>query len=78
MKKKSEDGHGKEFRKQELKIRDEARSYRLVLWEADVESLEEGKSYQLVDVGVQRFGGKKYLFFLKMSTKESVDNLMYN
>ena len=52
VKKKSEDGHGKEFRKQELKIGDDTGSCRLVLWEADVESLEEGKSYRLVDVGV--------------------------
>ena len=40
-----------------------------------VESLEEGKSYRLVDVGVRLFGGKKYLSFLKMSTKASVDDL---
>ena len=34
---------GKEFQKQDVVIGDETRSYRLVLWEEDVGSLEEGK-----------------------------------
>ena len=32
---------GKEFRKQEVKVGDEIESCRLVLWEADVENLED-------------------------------------
>ena len=33
VKKKNEDGHGKEFRKQELKVGDNTGSCRLILWE---------------------------------------------
>lgn len=50
-------------------------SCRLVLWEEDVESLEEGKSYRLGDVGVRKFSVRKYLSYLKTSTRDSVDNL---
>ena len=74
VKKKNEDGHEKEIRKQEVKVGDETGSCRLVLWEVDIESLEEGMSYQLVDVGVHQFSGKKYLSYLKTSTKEGVTN----
>ena len=73
VKKKKEDG--KELRKQELVVGDETGSCRLVLWEEDVQSLEEGKSYRLGDVGVRKFGVNKYLSYLKTSTKESVDDL---
>ena len=44
-------------------IGNETGSYRLVLWENDVSSLEEGKSYRLADVGVCRYGATKYLSF---------------
>ena len=43
---------GKEFQKQDVVIGDETGSCRLVLWEEDVGSLEEGKSYNLLDVVV--------------------------
>ena len=75
VKKKNEDGHEREIRKQEVKVGDETGSCRLVLWEADIESLEESKSYQLVNIGVRQLRGKKYLSYLKMSTKEGVTNL---
>ena len=44
---------GKEFQKQDAVIGDETGLCRLVLWEEDVGSLEEGKSYNLLDVVVR-------------------------
>ena len=41
-----------------------------MLWEGDVESLEEGKSYRLIDVGVRSYDGTKYLCYTAKSTKE--------
>lgn len=40
-----------------------------------MQSLEEGKSYRLGDVGVRKFGINKYLSYSKTSTKEIVDDL---
>ena len=37
--------------------------------------MEESKSYRPVNIGVCQFRGKKYLSYLKMSTKEGVTNL---
>ena len=51
-------------------VRDETGTCRLVLWEGDVESLEEGKSYRLIDVGVRSYDGTKYLCYTANSTKE--------
>lgn len=69
---------GKELGKQELVIGDEAGSCRLVLREEDVQSLEEGKSYLLRDVGVRTFWVNKYLSYSKTSTKENANDLEVN
>ena len=45
-------GDGKELRKQDAMVADKTGSCRLVLWEDDVNGLEEEKSYCLVDMGV--------------------------
>ena len=63
-------GGGKELKKQEVMVGDETGTCRLVLWEGDVESLEEGKSYRLIDVGVCSYDGTKYLCYTANSTKE--------
>lgn len=63
-------GDGKELKKQEVMVGDETGTCRLVLWEGDVESLEEGKSYRLIDVGVRSYDGTKYLCYTAKSTKE--------
>ena len=66
-------GDGKEPRNQDVIIADETGSCRLVLWEDDVNSLEEGKSYCLLDMGVRRYGAMKYLSFTVKSSKEMID-----
>ena len=38
-------------------------------------SLKEGKSYHMVDVGMQKFSASKYLSHIKMSTNEGVNDL---
>ena len=68
-------GDGKELRKQDVIIADETGSCRLVLWEDDVNSLEEGKSYCLLDMGVRRYGAMKYLSFTVKSSKEMIGDL---
>ena len=52
---------GKELLKQDCLFWDCSACYRLVAWETDVDSLLEGKCYQLKDVNVQQFKGMKYL-----------------
>ena len=59
----------KELRKQDVVIGDETGSCRLV-WEDDVSSLQEGKSYRLVNMGVC-----KYLSFTAKSSKEMIVDL---
>ena len=54
---------GKELQKQDVVIGDETGSCRLVLWEEDVQGLEEGKSYHLLDVVVRTYGTAKYLSY---------------
>lgn len=66
---------GKELRKQDVVIGDETGSCRLGLWEDDVSSLEEGKLYRLVDMGVHRYGATKYLSFTAKSSKEMIADL---
>ena len=44
-------------------------SCRLVLWDDDVNGLEEGQSYCLVDMGVRRYGAIKYLSLTARSSK---------
>ena len=52
VKKKGPKGDVKELQKQDVMIGDETNSCRLVLWELDVGSVEEGKSYRFVGVRV--------------------------
>ena len=68
-------GDGKELRKQDVVIGDETGSCRLVLWEDDVSSLEEGKSYRLVDMGVRMYDATKYLSFTAKNSKEMIEDL---
>ena len=65
----------KELKKQDVMIGDETGTCRLVLWEDDVESLEEGKSYKFGSIGVRSYGGIKYLSFTVKSSKEGVEDL---
>ena len=60
---------GKELHKQDVVIGDVTKSCRLVLWE-DVNSVEEGKCYGFVGVGVRQFLTVKYLTYTASSTKE--------
>jgi len=46
--------------KTDVVIGDSSGCIRLVLWEGDVDSLEEGKSYSLVDVVMKQFGMVKH------------------
>ena len=72
---KKKNGDGKMLQKQDVLIGDETKSCRLVLWEQDLNSVEEQKSYQFVGVGVRMFGGSKYLSFTADSTKELAEDL---
>lgn len=66
---------GKELKKRDVVVGDETGSCRLVLWEADVDILEEGKSYKLVDVGVRKYGVDKYLSFMSKSSQKLVEDV---
>ena len=68
-------GDGKELRKQDVVVADGTGSWRLVLWEDDVSSLEEGKLYCLVGMGVHRYGATKHLTFTMKSSKEMIADL---
>ena len=68
-------GDGKELKKQDVMVGDETGMCRLVLWEGDVQSLEEGKSYRLTDVGVRSYGGRKYLCYTAKSAMEVVEDV---
>ena len=59
----------KELVKQDVLIGDETKSCRLVLWQEDVISVEEGKCYKFAGLGVQQFSGVKYLTNTTDSTK---------
>ena len=50
-----------EKKKQDCRVGDASASTRLVVWESDVGSLEEGQCYKIVGVGVKSFGGVRYL-----------------
>ena len=72
VKKKS--GARSELRIQDVVIGDETKSCRLVLWEGEVNSVEEGKSYRFVGVGVRKYG-VKYLAYTANSSKEVVEDV---
>ena len=59
---------GKELRKQDVIVGNESGSCRLLLWEEDVNVLEVGKSYCLMDVRVQKYVVAKYLSYGSKST----------
>ena len=65
----------KELQKQDVVIGDETGSCRLVLWEEDVGSLEEVKSYHLLDVVVRRYGTAKYLSYSSRCSKTLVEDM---
>lgn len=56
-------------------IWDETGMCLLVLWEENVQGLEEGKSYCFTDLGVRTHGGIKYLSFTTKSVKVAVEDL---
>lgn len=58
---------GKELSKQECKIRDDLGCVRLVLWEKDVEAVEEEQSYRFIGVGVHYHDGTKYLSWVRIA-----------
>ena len=68
-------GDGKELKKQNVVLGDETGSCRMVLWEDDVGSLEVGKTYDLVDVTVRKYGMTKYLSYSVRSSKKLGDNI---
>jgi len=61
--------NGRVLKKRDVVIGDGSGCIHLVLWEGDVDSLEEGKSYSLVDVVVKQFGMVKHLSYLAHSSK---------
>ena len=65
----------KELQKQDIVIGDETGSCRLVLWEDDVGSLEEGKSHHLLDVVVRRYGTAKYLSYSSQSSQTLAEDM---
>lgn len=66
---------GKELKKQDVNVADLSGCCRLVLWEGDVNKLEEGKSYRLVDVNVKTYAEMKHLSFGPHSSMLSVEDL---
>ena len=58
-----------------MTVEDETGSCRLVVWEEDVNSLEEGKSYCLVNVGVRKYEVSEYLSFSSRSSVKVIDDL---
>ncbi len=61
--------------KQDCVISDSSAICRIVLWEADIEKLENGVSYRLCQVGVREYGGVKYLSLSENSETASVDDV---
>ena len=66
-------GDQEKLQKQDVSVGDETKSCRLVLWESDVNSVEEGKSYRFHGVVVKKWGMVKYLGFTSESTKEEAE-----
>lgn len=65
-----ERGDGKKLSKQDVVIGDETGSCKMVLWENDVGSFEAGKTYDVLDVTVRKYGASKYLSFSAQSAKK--------
>lgn len=66
---------GKELKKQDTIIGDHKGACRLVLWESDVNKLEEGKSYKVSHVLVREYGTVKYLSFASKSVCVLTDDV---
>ena len=64
-----------EKRKQECCVHDASVSTRLVVWESDVGSLEEGQCYKIVGIGVKNFGGMRYLSVGRDCQVEKIDEI---
>ena len=67
----------KELRKQECMVGDASSSCRVVLWEDDVGSLVEDKSYGLNDATVRSYNGINYLSMRSKSTITPIDDIGY-
>ena len=65
---------GKELKKQDVNVADLSGCCRLVLWEGDVNKLDKGKNYRLVDVNVKTYAEMKHLLFGPHSSMLSVCN----
>ena len=59
----------KQLNCQEMIVADESEAIRLSVWENEVNSMKQGESYQLQNVSVREYVGKK---FVSTSTKESI------
>ena len=65
----------RELTKQDCIVGDDTESIRIVLWERDVGSLEEDRSYKMRDVVVRMYRGEKYLSVGDGSTIEEVEDI---
>ena len=75
VKKKLTNVSDKQLKKQDVVIADGTGSCRLVLWEFDVQSMQEGKSYHLIDVGLRKYGTTKYLSYTDNSSAKLIEDL---
>ena len=67
------DGHA--LKKQDVIIGDESGSCRLVLWEGDVRSVEEGKTYRFNGLTVKQYDFHKYLSLGANGSKTECEDL---
>jgi hypothetical protein len=66
---------GRILKKQDCTVADRYGTCRLVLWEEDIEKLEEKKSYRLKNVAVRSFENTKYLSFSRKTDLEVVEDI---
>ena len=66
---------GNELVKQDVSVGDCSGCCRMVLWEQDVDSLEEGKTYCFEGVTVKKYDMHKYLSFGQNGTKCNCEDL---
>lgn len=63
------------LKKQDVLISDKTGNAILTLWQLNIGSLEDGKSYVLQDVSVREFNSSKYLSFLHSSAIIPIDDI---
>ena len=61
--------------KQDVVVADETAKSTVTLWENDVNSLQQGKSYQLNRLEVRMYMGKKHLSFPSSLSKDEISNI---